>query len=440
MIHSLFKHSSRYFSASIISAIAAFLMTRYYTEVFTPSEFGVMVVYIMVFEYVVSFGGLSAEKSIARKIFDYKGDDLNIYLSTMFWFYAFLCVLLIMLGWALSHTISDWVAPGTVYIFHIVIVAGIINVAVKFFNTICVNGQKSKEVSLSQVSQTIVSQSSAIVAIQIIGAGIGGRFIGAALGGVVQLIALSRVSFMSLGFSLSRRFNRSMLFETLYLAFPATCSSILILLFSYTDRIFLKEFSGNESVGLYGLALIIGKLITIAFESMFSSLFPMAIKRLTDDYCKGILSIESWSLKYYAFLFFLLVGVISLSPVIYMVISSGEYEESKKVLPFVVIGIVLGGLYKLPSIVLSYHKIVWFYIPVTFISFSFNVALNYLLIPSYGIIGAGLSTCVGCFVYSILVQRASWKFFSAKYKWATALSYLFILIFIGYYFNENYNL
>jgi O-antigen/teichoic acid export membrane protein len=414
-------------------------MTRYYTEVFTPSEFGIMIVYIMVFEYVVSFGGLSTEKSIARKIFDYEGDNLNLYLSTMFWFYAVLCFFLFILGWVLSQIIADWIAPDTVYIFYIAVVAGIINVAVKFFNTICVNGQKSKEVSLSQISQTIVNQSSVIVAIQSMGAGIGGRFIGAALGGVVQLIVLSRVSFVSLGFSLSKRFNRSMLLETLYLAFPATCSSILILLFSYTDRIFLKEFSGDESVGLYGLALIIGKLITIVFESMFSSIFPMTMKLLNDNYNKGMLSIESLSLKYYVFLFFLLVSVIFLSPVIYMVISSGEYEQSKKVLPFIFIGIVLGGLYKFPSIVLSYHKIVWFYIPVTFVSFFLNAIMNYILIPSYGIVGAGLSTCFGYFIYSILVQSASWGFFSRRYKWMTFFTYLVVLIFLGYYFNENYN-
>ena len=361
MINSLFRHSFRYLSASIISSIAAFLMTRYYTEVFTPSEFGIMVIYIMIFEYVVSFGGLSTEKSMTRKVFDYTGDDLNLYLSTMFWFYAVLCVVIFIFGMTLSKIVADWISPNTIYIFHLVIVAGIINVAVKYFHTICVNNYKSKEVSFSQISQTVINQSSVIVAIQFMGAGIGGRFIGSILGGGVQLIVLSRVVFTSLNFSISKRFNSSMLRETLYLAFPATCSSVLILLFSYADRIFLKEFVGDASVGLYGLALVIGKLITIVFESIFSSVFPMTMKALTDDYKLGINLLESLTTKYYALLFVLLFGVVTFSPIIYMVVAGDGYLESKTVLPFVVIGIVLGGLYKIPSIVLSYHKIIWFY-------------------------------------------------------------------------------
>lgn len=440
MIKEILVHSSRYFSASIISALAAFFMTRFYTEVFTPSEFGIMVVYLMVFEYVVVLGSLSTESSIARKIFDYKDNKLNIYLSTMFWFYCSLCTLVLVVSLIFSGFISNWIEPDSIDTYIAVVLAGIVTIGVKFFKTICVNGQKSKEVSLSLIFNNLYNHSSSIASIYLLGFGVVGRFIGVIVGGLVQLYTLSKLSTKSLNFSLSFNFEKNMLKETLYLALPTICSSILILLLSYADRIFLKEFSGDESVGLYGLALIIGKLITIAFDSMFNSVFPMTMKKLTDDYNEGMRSIESLSTKYYIFLFFLLVGVIALSPVIYTIVASGSYTESQAVLPFVVIGIVLGGLYKIPSIVLSYHKVVWFYLPVTLVSFSANAILNYFLIPRYGIVGAGLSTCVGYFLYSSLVQFFSWGYFGQRYKYMTLISYLTAVIILVYYFYENYHI
>lgn len=438
MIKEILVHSSRYFSASIISALAAFLMTRFYTETFTPSEFGVMIVYLMVFEYVVVFGSLSTEGSIARKMFDYKDNKLNVYLSTMFWFYCGLCVVVFTLGLILLKPISNWVSEGSEVVYVTVLIAGITSIVTKFFNTICVNNQKSKEVSLSLLVSTVINHPTSILVIEFFGGGIVGRFIGVFVGGVAQAVILSKVSVQKLGFSLSRSFDVSMLKETLHLALPTICSSILILLLAYADRFFLKSFSGDEAVGLYGLALIIGKLITLTFNAMFNSVFPMAMKKLTDEYQSGMESIENLAKKYYLFLFVLLFVVNFISPIIYMIVANGSYNDSKDVFPFVVIGIILGGLYKIPSIVLSYHKIVWFYLPITVVSFSTNALLNYVLIPQYGIVGAGFSTCIGYLIYSILVQAFSWKFFTLKYKAYTAITYIILSIvtlvsFLNYY-------
>ncbi len=98
MVKSLLLHSSRYLSASLISAGAAFLMTKFYTNNFSPAEFGVMIVYLMMFEYISMLGTLSTEGSVARKIFDYQGKELNEYLNTILWFYIILCVIIFSLS------------------------------------------------------------------------------------------------------------------------------------------------------------------------------------------------------------------------------------------------------------------------------------------------------------------------------------------------------
>ncbi len=440
MVKSLLLHSSRYLSASLISAGAAFLMTKFYTNNFSPAEFGVMIVYLMMFEYISMLGTLSTEGSVARKIFDHQGKELNEYLNTILWFYIILCVIIFSVGLILSDYISNWVAEDTKYIYYLVIISGCATVFVKFFNNICVNLQQSKRVSLALVFNTLSSHPLSIFYVLFVSHNVAGRFIGALCGSIFQLYMLLGYSKNIIDFKFRREINIVMLKETLYLALPTISSTILIMLLSYADRLFLKEFSGDTSVGLYGLALIIGKLITIVFEATSKAIFPAVMVKLTENYTLGMKKIESLTVKYYALIFITVVIVISISPFITMLISNENYASTNEVIPFVVIGIAMGGMYKFPSVVLSYHKIVWFYLPVTVFSFLTSAALNYILIPSYGIVGAGLSSCIGYFIYSVLVQVFAWKYFSLRYKLITFLVYLFSFFWIIMIAYENYHI
>ncbi|ROV55891.1 hypothetical protein EGH82_23645, partial [Vibrio ponticus] len=255
-----------------------------------------------------------------------------------------------------SGDISNWVAEDTKYVYYLVIISGCATVFVKFFNNICVNLQQSKRVSLALVFNTLSSHPLSIFYVLFVSHNVAGRFIGVLCGSIFQLYILLGYSKNIIKFKFRREINVVMLKETLYLALPTISSTILIMLLSYADRLFLKEFSGDTSVGLYGLALIIGKLITIVFEATSKAIFPAVMVKLTENYTLGMKKIESLTVKYYALIFITVVIVISISPFITMLISNENYASTNEVIPFVVIGIAMGGMYKFPSVVLSYHK------------------------------------------------------------------------------------
>jgi len=48
-IKTVIRHSTKYFSASIISVGAGLLMMKYYTSVFSPAEFGILSLYTIMF-------------------------------------------------------------------------------------------------------------------------------------------------------------------------------------------------------------------------------------------------------------------------------------------------------------------------------------------------------------------------------------------------------
>lgn len=416
MFSKIAKHSSRYFSSSLISAAAAFLMTKYYTVTFTPADFGIMTMYLVMFEYVVTFSTLSSEGSVSRKVFDYDEEERHRYLSTILWFYIVLITLSLIVGALLSDIISEWISPGSLDVYYIVLFSGFSAALVKLYYFILSTSQKSKPILKGSLINTGTMHPVAIILISIFKLDYVGRFIGLLLGSLFQLFYFIAKSGQEKVFNLQFYFDYRYLKETLILATPTIFSAVLGLLFIYLDRVFLKHYLGDTSVGLYGLALIIGKLLSLVIESLSTALFPVTIKGLNDNYDNGIKEVQNFSIRYYIALLFCSVVLALSSPLLVKLISSEEYSGTADVSPLVLLGIAMAGFYKIPSMLLSYHKIVWFYPILTIVSFGVNAYLNYMLIPSFGVVGAGISSLIGYFIYSFTLQLFCFKYYTFDYK------------------------
>jgi O-antigen/teichoic acid export membrane protein len=107
-------------------------------------------------------------------------------------------------------------------------------------------------------------------------------------------------------------------------------------------------------------------------------------------------------------------------------------------MPFIMARLMMGGFYKIPSLILGFHKKVLFYPFLSAFAFGINALLNWYLIPLYGIVGAGFASFVGLFLYSSVLQLISFKFFTSKYKLKIYILYLSILVTIIYLFLINY--
>lgn len=430
MLKNLLAHSSRYLTASVISALAALLMTKFYTTLLTPELFGIMVLYLMVFEAFSTLSTLSTEASVTRKVFDYSGDDVNKYFSTMVLSYLLLATLLGSLGVIIATVVSEWISPDSVYIYYVVLLAVLLTMFAKLFQAFCTSFQYSKSVSLATIGGVCINHPIALVVAIVFNAGVVARFSGIALGGVVHtLITYSTLS-RKQGLQPKLVFSPVMLRETILLALPTTFSGITIIALSYADRVFLKEFLGAEAVGFYGLSLLLGKFISMIFEAISTALYPMSMRELTDDYNSAVVRLEKTAYVYYAMLFAVLLVATYIGPYLIQLLSSQDYNQANEVLPFVFIGIVFGGLFKIPAVILSYYKKIWFYLPLSLISFSINAGLNYILIPIYGLAGAGLSTCLGYLVYSAVVQIMALKYFSLKFNLVCLSAYLISIIWL----------
>ena len=427
---SIFKtalpHARKYLTGSVIASGTALLMIKYYTFIFSPSEFGILALYLIMFKYVTSLVSLNLDSSSTRIYFDYRKTKKNEYLSTIFWLITAIAIVVLILGLLFISPISNWIAPDSEIIYLVTLIAGIGAVYVSFLTRVLYNEHKSTSVLKHTIFQTFINHASSVLFISVFNLGILGRISGQGLGYILNIFTLIKEFSNENLFKIKMIFNKGMAKETFMLTLPTMISMLLGVAFIYVDRFFLKFYIGDSAVGIYTLGYLLGQGLSMTYEAISQAILPKVYNDMKSDYEKAKEELEHFSYRYYIGLVIITIIISALSPVIVSVFSNDNYSEAASVMPFVMAGFMMGGFYKIPSLVLGFHKIVWFYPFLAIFTFGVNAFLNWWLIPIYGIIGSAFASFVGLFLYSIALQALSFKFFSRKYLLYISFGYMSI--------------
>ena len=222
--------------------------------------------------------------------------------------------------------------------------------------------------------------------------------------------------------------------ETFMLALPSTITALQTVVLVYLDRVFIKHYIGDSAVGIYTLGYMLGQGLSMVYEAISQAILPKVFKDMNENYTRAVEDLESFSYKYYAGLVIITIIIALSSPIIVSLFSNKNYSDASTVMPFIMMGFMISGFYKIPSMILGYKKIVWFYPFLSFFAFGSNAILNWMLIPVYGIIGASFASFIGLFLYSYIVQILSLKFFTLKYKLSIHAIYISLFIIVLFLF------
>lgn len=435
MIDVIIKHGLKYFSATLISSLIALLMTKYYTMVFNPAEFGVLALYLVMFKYIATLVSLNMDGSSTRLYFDYRETRRDEYLSTIFWFITMMAMLVLVIGLSVMPIVVAWISPGTQWVYLVTLISGIGSVYVSFLMRILYNEQRSTSVFKHTLFQTFVNHLSSVILISVWHGGILGRISGQGVGYFLNVFTLLKEFSKKNLFRLRLHFNQKMAKETFLLALPTMIASLQTVVFIYLDRIFIKHYIGDSAVGIYSLGYILGQGLSMVNNAISQAILPKVYNGMNADYEAAKQELESFSYKYYAGLILITVTLSLLSPFLVELLSNENYHEAALVMPFIMAGFMMGGLYKVASLLLGYHKVVWFYPVLALVSFGLNAVLNWWLIPLYGIMGSSLASFLGLFVYSAVVQTVSFNYLSSKYRMIVTVAYVMILAVVLYLFS-----
>ena len=440
MLNVILSHATKYLTGSAIASIVTLGMTKYYTFVFSPADFGVLSLYVVMLKYVVSLVSLNLDSGSTRLYFDYnKNGKRDEYLSTIFWIITFMALGVFIMGICFMVPVSNLIYKNSEVIYLVTLVAGIGAVYVNFLMRVLYNENRSTSVLKHTVFQTFVNHFFSIIFISIFGLGIIGRMSGQGLGYILNIITLFKEFSKQNLFKVKIIFNGVMAKETFMLTLPSMISMFLSVAFVYVDRFFLKYYIGDNAVGIYTLGYFLGQGLSMIVDAIRQAILPKVYNDMNDNYEKSKEELELFSYKYYIGLIILTAVISLLSPVIIAIFSNNNYTEASTIMPFIMAGFMMGGFYKIPSLILGFHKIVWFFPFLAIFSFGLNAILNFYLVPICGMIGSAFASFLGTFFYSSYLQYKASVYFSSRNNGLTFLLYILILIIVsGVFYGQNF--
>jgi len=422
-VRSVLTHAPKYLSASVISSIVGMLMTKYYTSVFDPAQFGILSLYVLLFQYMQNLVAFTVDSSSQRVYFDYQDQDRKQFLGTVsifmivcscFW----ITIALIFKDLFISHF------GGNNLIFITTIISTVLYIFVNFFNRICYNEYESKLVFSQNILQSFLYHFISFISISIFSLGVLGRQIGQACSLAVNAVVYYK-KLRKLGHLIVEyKVRIDILKRVFYFSFPTFCTIVLLTSFSYLDRVLLKVFHGNTEVGLYSLGYTIGQAMGFVVEAVSLAVIPSLMKGLKE----GIKNLKKFDSVFCSCLFLLSIIIFLLRDFIILILSNKGYLQAAKIMPFIVFTYTMNGFYKNVSSLLSYHNIVWIFPVLSACSFGTAAICNYRLIPNFHEIGAAYSTFIGMFIYSFAIHVIGSKYYFSLYYIIPIYVGIFIMV------------
>lgn len=185
---------------------------------------------------------------------------------------------------------------------------------------------------------------------------------------------------------------------------PHTISGMVIFM---SDRLFISEMVGLKQTGLYSIGFQIAQIVLITQDAMIKAWTPWLFSKLS------IGQINKNSLmKYIYLLLSIIVGLVLtlnlISPFIFKYFVDSKYSLSISFVIYISIGFAFNGFYKVISSFIFYHEKTNLLPFITISSALINLILNYVLISSYGAIGASIATMLSffyCFVLAAIINQ-----------------------------------
>jgi len=218
-------------------------------------------------------------------------------------------------------------------------------------------------------------------------------------------------------------FSRADLRKALSFGAPRVPHAAAQQVMAVADKPILTLFTTVQDIGVYSMAVSFGltqKLFLSAFESAWAPFYYATMReadagrvfRIVTTYGVAVLALLTVGLS--------VIGrdlAAAMTHGFFIAPDDPRWKAIESVITWTAVGVLLQGVYLLTSIGLNITKRTEYYPVATMAAAATNVGLNFLLIPRFGIVGAGYANAAAYGVQAILGAIFSQRFYPVAYEW-----------------------
>ncbi len=404
-----------YTAASIFSKLIAVALLPLYTRYLTPDDYGaaeVLFAAVVAASIVIRLGVIEA---LLR--FYYKDDEdpdrvVGTSFAALFWFAGAAALIALPFAGPLSEALLDESAPDLVRIS----IAGLWVLTLhEYLLTIFRLEERARAFFVTTMLNVVAAIGLTVVLVVGAGEGARGLLIGSYASGAAFVLGLIFVHRRRISLWL----DRALLRRLLRFGLPTMPAELSLYLLNFVDRIIIVRTLGLAEAGLYSLAVKFAQGVNVLVRGFQLAWPPLAYSIRDDDEARrAYAAVVTWFVAGCAFV---VTGMWLLSRWIVRALAAPEFFDSYEAIGLIATGVTLYALYMVLVVILGRTGRTEFNFPATAAALVANVGLNLALVPSLGIVGAGIALVASYLVVLALMYGFTQRLFPVPYEWGRLL-------------------
>jgi len=409
----LARHTAVYGLGGLVSRIIAVLLLPLYTSYLQPGSYGRVEILTAASAVAVIVLRMGVSGAFFRFYFDFKDAARRlVVVRTSFWFTMTMAtvglVAAVIFAPELSHLLKLGDHPELVRAAAVGFWA---QMNYEQLTSLFRAEERSVAFAIASIANVLITVAATVVLIVVYHKGALGLLVGNFIGTLVVYFALLAYRREQLGLQFDRELFRHMQSFGL----PLVPSALALWTMNFVDRLFLAGYKGTAEVGVYSAAVKVASVITFAIFA-FRTAWPAFAYSIEDD--RDAKRTYSFVLTYLlVFASWIALGLGALAPWLVSALTAPEYQRAQKAVALLAFaGAVYAG-YTVLAIGSGRARKTQLNWVVTGVGAAANVAINFALVPRYGMIGAAISTAVS---YTVLFIGMTWyaqHVYPVAYQW-----------------------
>ena len=416
MLHKLkelSKDSAIYGLGDVAVSIVNFLLLPLYVRYLTDVDYGILAQLgaVEVLTKIVARWGLDG--SFMRFFYDSPGrEDRQRLASSIFFFLLFsngVLLLASMLGsrWLASALYSE---EGTTALRLVLVNTLVMSFTFLPFHVLRME-KRAIEYSLLTLARSVVTVVLRLVLIVGFGQGVLGVVLADMIVTAILMLVLAR-HFVPL---IRPVFSADILRQSLRFGLPRLPHAAAQQVIAVADKLILPMFRSLGELGVYSMGVSFGltlKLFLSAFESAWAPFYYATARE--PGAAEVFRTVTTYGV---AALVFLAAALSATARDLLDLMTKGRFLDSAPVVAWTSLAVLFQGVYLLTSIGLNLTKRTEYYPVATIAAAIANVALNFVLIPRYGMMGAAWANAAAYALQTAIAFRFSQRFYPLHYEY-----------------------
>jgi O-antigen/teichoic acid export membrane protein len=394
------------------------------TRLLTPEDFGIIILaaaFPTIAVNVLTFGLVPAAQ---RYYFEYRADneklDAFIFSSQIFLYFSLIASSIAV--FFLKDYISELILKNTKYgmAVFVMFIAVFLGQIINFYLCLYQNMEKAATHSKFTIIKTVFASIISLLLVWYFKMSYMGMIYGSFIGAFI----VCGLMFFQFNKNHKLNFNSKILFENIRYGLQIAPKSFTGFIDKFFDKYMLNNMVSLSAVGVYNIGQTVGNTIFFLMGTVWSSFQPVYYGEIFDKGKSGSVS---------AGRIFTIFAYIALAPVLLIILFAQEIIYIIAPAPYYgaidIIIIILGGVATqvfgmYVGVQYAYSKKAYWIFPVTIVGTVANVVANIILIPKFGLIGAGFSTAISTCVVNGILTFIGQKLYRINYEWRAIIALL----------------